>query len=319
MSSSAPTATPDPDDGPEDQRALADLDELRQELPAALVAALEPWEQGMYVRGVPLVWAGPDGPDPVFDDPATLVDADCALVSTDAEGGVFEHAVITSQTCDVVGTGTGATHPFVQVSPVRRLPTNTAVDRLSRLERYEIVDEAPISKPPGPGRWIADLRVSIPVSKAALASQKPVSAFAAGRDAVEFAKHVARKSRRPALPDVLSVDLPRSLGTWIKTDGSADTSWFESVEQVRLRITGDHLRPSEVALVVIAAEKLTTEQCLPWRRWRASFSKVLIKPPHSIQFEPVQFTTMDRMSARLYRDTVWVRLPELKRGRPTGD
>jgi len=318
-SASATPAEPEPEARAEDESVSADLDELRQELPPALVNALEPWEQGMYVRRVPLVWAGPKGRDPVFDDPALPTEADGTLVASDAADAFFEHTVITSQTCDVIGTGTGATHPFVQVSPVRLLPADTAVDRISRLERYEIGDEAPVSKPPGPGTWVADLRVSIPVSKAALTSQEPASAFATGRDAVEFSKHVARKTRRPALPDVLGVDLPRSLGSWIKTYASADPSWFESVEQVRLRITGDHLRPTEVALVVIADHDLAVEHCLPWRKWRTSFSKVLIKPPHSIQLEPVEFKTMDTMSARLYRDTVWVRLPELKRGRPTGD
>lgn len=305
-----------------DTSATADLDAVRRSIPDTLITKLDQWTQGMYVTRVPLVWSGPDAVDPLFDDSETEADDliaeveaahDAALVDVaqDAPDGVFAHTVITTQTCDVVGTGTGARHPYVQVSPVVRLPDDLAPDKTTMIKTYGIPYLAPISHPPAPGLWVVDLRVSIPVSKTALAARTPKSAFGSERDTTHFARHVARKSERPALHDALSKTLPDSIAAWMKAQGKKDVAWWQKVEQLRLRITGDRLAPPAAALVVIAETPLEPDEETRWRQWQASFSKELLRD-QGIVLEPVQFTSMD-MPARLYVDTVWIRVPELKR------
>jgi len=298
----------------------ADIDGLRRPVPDQLIPLLAEWTQGMYVDRVPAVWAGPDAPDPLFD--ADVIDipeiTELIDIAVGGPSGMFAHTVITSQTCDAVGTGPGAKHPYVQVSPVVRLPDDLPVDKLGQIDRYEIPYLAPVSQRPGrsrTGRWAVDLRLSVPVSKSALAARPRRLAFASDHDAVAFARHAARKTERPALHDALSEALPRSIGEWIKQYGKKDVAWWQNVEQLRLRITGDRLRPRAAALVVLAETELAPEQEARWRDWQARFAKDLLKE-HNIVLEPVQFTSLDELPARQFTDTLWLRVPELKRLQP---
>jgi hypothetical protein len=131
-----------------------------------------------------------------------------------------------------------------------------------------------------------------------------------------FARHAARKTERPAVHDALSEALPRSIGEWIKQHGKNDVAWWQNVEQLRLRITGDRLRPRAAALVVLAETELAPKQEARWRDWQARFAKALLKE-HNIVLEPIQFTSLDQLPARQFADTLWLRVPELKRLPPT--
>ena len=295
----------------------ASVDTLSRPVPSRLAELLEAWTQGAYVDGVPAVWAGPEVPDLLFDDDAPQSPDTAGLVDVAVDGvaGLFEHTIVTTQTCDVVGTGPGEKHPWVQVSPVMRLPDDVATDKLGRIDRYEVPYLAPLSQGPrrdSTGRWVADLRLSLPVSKAALAQRTPRLAFASDEDAIAFARHTARKVERPALHDALSEALPRSVGAWVKQHGKKDLAWWQNVEQLRLRVTGSRLRPRAAAVVLLAETALTPEQEVLWRGWQASFARSLLRD-HNIVLEPVQFTSLDDLPSRQFADTLWLRVPELKR------
>lgn len=216
-------------------------------LPGALAApsvqgALNAWRQGDLVQGIGMFWAGTMHPDPLTGleaapspgQPWPVVPWDgIPAASAGAAGDVPEAAdwssswsIITSQTCDVVGAGPGGRHPIVQVSPLVDL---TAADpnKVTAVRRHMNVDLTPVSSVPGGGIWAADLRISLPVSKAVLLEQQRTHGFATATEAHEFAERVAGKFRRAALHDELSVALVAGLERVVKQAKKAGTAWLE--------------------------------------------------------------------------------------------
>src|SRR5206468_2164638 len=87
-------------------------------------------------------------------------------------------AVITSQTCDVVASGPGGRHPTVQVSPLVNLD-GADPNKITGIRRNMNVDSVLVPDVPGGGTWAADLRISLPVSKAVLLQQSRIPGFLA--------------------------------------------------------------------------------------------------------------------------------------------
>lgn len=107
------------------------------------------------------------------------------------EWEISDLGVITSQTCDVFEQGQPL-QPWVQVSPLRRLPddfTKTPPDFL-----YP-------AQPPalGEGTWVIDLRIEAPIEKTVLVGQSPQSAFGTEDELLAFAAALGRRRDRAAL------------------------------------------------------------------------------------------------------------------------
>jgi hypothetical protein len=272
-----------------------------------VVAALDRWKQGDLIKGSPLFWAGPEGDDPVLP----IVGGTAALQVHDDGTEEDCWVIITSQTCDVAGLGPGMHHPFVTVSPVYALPVGYSQGKLEAISRGEVGYLVRLTQPPESRVYVADLRVSLPVSKGALVNDPPTGAWAQEADRLTFAEAVATKIRRPALHDALSTELTQSLNKHIKLSHKAQPEWWERVEQVRLRIVGDRLKPQSVSLLVCCEVELSAEQCDIWRQWQPQATKILQK--HEIVLGPPFFGTLDKMPARLYKDSIPLRLPALGR------
>ena len=88
---------------------------------------------------------------------------------------------------------------------------------------------------PTPGEWAADLRISLPVSKAVLLRQSRVHGFREQHQTLEFAERVAAKTRRPALHDAIADGLvprlrepsalPEARARTGPTSSSSSVSW----------------------------------------------------------------------------------------------
>ena len=286
----------------------------------ALHARLDAWCQGDLVADIGLFWAGT-----AFEDPVTGVAADpsgghlwpviawdgtpAEELSTPETGPLQQWSVITSQTCDVVGTGPGARHPFVQVSPLIDL-TGADQNTVDAIKRGERLDRVWVDNVPGGGAWAADLRVSLPVSKAVLAAQERRPAFSTEQAALDFAERVAAKLRRAALHDDLTDGLRPRLRELVRADPAA--GWLDDVEQFRLLVVqGTRLQPDEVALVVVTLVKLDEALRAPLRQWAKQERKRLKKV--GITLGRVRFRDLDSMSVEEYRTSVPLHIPELAR------
>lgn len=211
------------------------------------VANLARWSQGHAVRGAAILFAGARA------DRVTGVDAEDHWRAIDATPD-HEWSIVVSQTCDIGATGPGARHPFVMCAPLICLDDRPDNFRQS-VHQYQVTYLAPITNSPDPmgsgTDWAADLRLFVPVSKSVLIASDPVDVFDTDRTRVLFAEHVARKTLRPALADVLSEDLKRLLDGVIQNvpkDISSD--WCDNVEQIRIAVD-DRLAPSWVRVHVV--------------------------------------------------------------------
>ncbi|MGW0117717.1 hypothetical protein [Streptomyces sp. NPDC003327] len=293
---------------------FATLDSLLPEVwPDESKKSLDAWQQGQMLPGSTLSWAAPFGLDTV-----TGIDSDAEEGQETSQGWCHvsvsdlrcRWAIVTSQTCDIVASGPGARHPFVQVSPVYHLPEVSPNRRLA-IEGHEVSHLVALTAPPSSGFWVADLRASLPVSKHLLASSSPVTAFSNEKDLLDFSEHVAARIRRPSLHDVVSDTMVKSIGQYIKVTNKGNPEWWENVEQLRVMITGPRLDPSSIQLVVLQQNQLDAAQKKLWRDWASSFRKILAKD--NITMTPVFFTSLDEMTARLYRESIPLRVVELRR------
>ena len=97
--------------------------------------------------------------------------------------------IITSQTCDIVGSGPGAKHPVVQVSPLTPLSSLSA-DRAAAVRNGTVVELIHLPTFDG-GQWAVDLRISLPASKGVLLAQPPRPGFDNEAQTLAFAERVS--------------------------------------------------------------------------------------------------------------------------------
>jgi hypothetical protein len=267
------------------------------------------WRQGDVIERPGISWLGPAGLDPVTG----MTDGQWSYEPVADPDLIVPFGVIASQTCDIGADGPGAKHPFVEIHPVVNM-SEVDAGRRSQIERFEMRYLVALTQPPAPGFWVADLRLVLCVSKAQLIGTTALPGFATENDRLAFAEALARKKRRPALHDVLSYDLPKMLNDHVAERNRAlrPRDWYLEVEQVRLQVTGDRLGPDTVSLIFVCEVDMPVEHRAEWRE----ASKVLKRRLRSAGFHlgAMTFTTLDKMSGRLYRDTVALDVAAL--GRP---
>jgi hypothetical protein len=269
------------------------------------VAALDEWRQGDLLPCPPLVWS------------TTAISQDAVTGQPVHGGGLVpwpgplpKYTILTSQTCDVCATGPGAREPFVQVSPVVQVADATT-EQWNELVTGQIVDRYGLTAKKLRSKWAADLRVSFPVSKAVLLDVTPVRGFATPEQAVEFGAHLAQRAGRPALHDFFLDVVRADIEAAIKASPRKGTGWWSKVEEVRLDIRGDDLAPKSFRLVVMTSSVLSPDEHDQWIQLGARFKKRA--RPQGIKVGTTVVSPIDDMGARVYRDTVELSIPSLRR------
>lgn len=300
-----------------------------------VVRKLNKWSQSCLVPGLRLFWGSPDGDDVItggdvdgsepgswsvreYDEPAGD--------GPPADSSGLRLGIITSQTCDIILTGVGEEHPVVQVSPVVRAEDHFP-NKISEIKRRMIgylvvVDNVPISadgtydpdrEELAEGTWVADLRISLPVSKAALLRTKPRSAFTNDQAAMEFGEICAAKTRRPSWHEDLAEAFPKEIAKAIEAAREErDEAWLGPVEQVRLELlAGTKLKPIKVAPVVLFDSDFPPEYR---ERWIEVLGDAGSKISRSIDVVTAKFHDIHKLPAKDYRESDPLALPL---GRPS--
>jgi len=312
---------------------VEDIIDLARLSDASVVKRLDAWEQGHLVSGLRLFWATSrtfdnlameqtESPiDGGWDVQRLAHDRD-SVPGSDGPGenpsdtSVLAWGVITSQSCDVAATGPGKNHPTIQISPLVRL--NESDEKLiADVKSGKRLGLVHVPKVPNDGTWAADLRISLPVSKAVLLeeNQVPLSGFASGQEVMEFSEQVAAKTRRPAVHDYISGAFLKDLREFVKRQIAANVQWIDLVEQFRILFPkGEPLRPESVCLLVLVDEKFSAPERNPLREWRKSKRSEVRDNVPGATLEAVRFRLVGEMLVREYRDSFPLYVPEL--GRP---
>lgn len=290
---------------------------------ASELGALDRWRQGHLVQAAKTPWVSVRSPQ-VSGESGDAVgkseglrtseesDTELRIMVDPGASGTVPYVVVISQTCDVVGTGPGARHPFVQVCPIRDV-SGWSADRLAQLRRGELNGYVYLTAPPqANAQWALDLRMSWPLAKEVLIQRAPIKGFATFEDEREIGVQLALKYQRPALPDVLSKTLPDAIRASVKA-GLKQSDWADEILQIRLQVmSGTELEPKDVRIIVVSDSPLSAAEKKHLKAVWNGFKRRLREA--GIEWASPSFQTLDRLSARVYRDSVLMNIPELHTG-----
>jgi hypothetical protein len=288
------------------------LDDLNsQPWPKEAVRALDAWQQGDVVEvGKRLMWIGVGGKDALT---GVTSDADGDRVLASDDGGTTGYAVITTQTCDVIGAPPGSKQPWVQVSPICAV---TDSSQLNNIRKGWLLNHVLVTADIGlSGTNAVDLRHSFPISKAVLLQQVRRSAFTNEADVLRLAERLAVKAGRASHHDLIGGSLAQALKAVVAAEIEAGT-WQSPIEQFRVVITeGTRLQPRRVRLLVItkvtATSALTKAINTCVKAWKKRERKPLADA--QIDVEEVEFRAIRDIDVPDYRAAVHLPVEEVTR------
>lgn len=244
---------------------------------------LELWTQGCLIKGTALRWT------------------ESATASSDTYIDTDGWMVVLSQTCDISARAIGAKHPWVLASPAQRV----ADEKLELVSNWQVGYLVPLAVGDGEA-WVADLRIVAPIHKRVLARCNPIDGFATPDDALRFADFVAMKFRRPAFDSVISDGVRKILD---KELGRAKHShWIGAVEQVRVEVRPNRLRPGGVIFHVLSDRELQPAEIEVLKNAFADVGK-LLKDVNIVM--STRYDVVDRFPVRTYRNSASLQLKSL--------
>jgi len=163
------------------------------------------------------------------------------------------YGVITTQTCDLDEQGT-PTQPWFQVSPVSPLSDEAILNKAYIVELTGSLG----------ARYVADLRIELPVEKTLLVGREPIAGFATEEEAEEFARLLGVRRARAALANELVNSVIRLIGRRKANNRRRASRVWGAIWRLGLQIEeGSRLRPVAVRLHVLS-EGEPTEEALTW-------------------------------------------------------
>lgn len=263
------------------------------------VKELDAWQQGHLIECPPMSWVTPESE------------------GTPGAGARIEewrdspaqYAVICSQTCDVAAVGPGSRHPFVQVSPVINAD-EVAEETWKAIVAGDVTDRYALNPPGLEGRWLVDLRISLPVEKSYLMGRTPQPAFTSEVELLAFGSHLAERAARPALHDWLVDRLAREINNQVKQGAKkTDSGWCAKVSEVCLLITGTRLQPARVRLLILSVDELTPAERDRWVKIVRDLKSEAKK--EGIALLQPMVRRLDDCTAAVYRTAVPLNIPAL--------
>jgi hypothetical protein len=216
--------------------------------PARVQDAVREFHQGDLFDGLPLTYFG-DGALPwvestVADDGPASPGGEFDIFDLDLGAQPPGFGVITSQTCDLCEEGNPA-QPCFQAAPAYCVD-----DDRPTLPAYL----APLEPPDLPaGRWVADLRIEVPIEKTFLIGRRRFAGFPNEAGYLAFAAALGRRRDRAALAAHLVDTVVRTLRKRISNDRKLRKAVRDRVvHSVRLNIEqGTREAPVDVRLHVV--------------------------------------------------------------------
>ena len=231
-----------------------------QEWPAE-VAQLENYRQGSLIERPPFAYHA-NSQLPLWGltqrDPEPSADAMLEMRPEDRP----PYGMIITQSCDIYGTGSKK-KPWVQVVPVYRLPDNDT--RWGRAREWKVSYMVPIQSLGQ--RWVADLRIEMPVEKSYLIGKAPAGLL---EDSARLEEHLRNQRGRIALADSIHERLLTPLSEWLRNlqDSELGVEFGARVTAAFVAVGGDVLmNPTVVQLIFLCSEPLSEQLVGSVQEW----------------------------------------------------
>jgi hypothetical protein len=211
------------------------------------------------------------------------------------------YGVITSQGCDILDT---SRKPWVQVAPVFEATAILADERrLADIRRGAVPHLVLLDPPQLEGVWIADLRIEMPIEKSWLAERTPIAGFANDEGRRHFARHLAGRLERPALPDKIHEILVRPLRRWLDRAGAQmSNAMAEAGVEFRLSVQEFFGQRYECRLLVIGRRSEVPSHVVEaLDKWWLRFACFDDSPVHVLG---TRYCSSEELNAREYLSAV---------------
>jgi len=273
-------------------------DRLPDPWPDAVLEAARQWRQGYVVEQPPFFYYRSES-NPVWeiglaaDDETDEETGDATLVELDPDQR-SRFGLITTQTCDLFEEG-HPTQPWFAVAPVYDVAARLQPGQLGQLERGYLGHLLLLTAGWLPsGRWVADLRIELPIEKGWLVGREPRPGLVEVREYQRLAARLAARRGRPALSTRLTVSLSKPLREWLNAGGKATR---DSLESLHLRVVGDPVTSTQAELLVITKDQgMAPEHESRWRSWEAE--RVHSAEQDGVILLPFRYGTLDDFTAR---------------------
>jgi hypothetical protein len=218
----------------------------------------------------------------------------------------FPFGMIATETCDLTEEDRRyRKHPWLSVVPV--YAANDTIDPATlgfiKDGRYAYLRGVE-SEALGPGTWIVDARILIPIEKSWLVGKAPIRVYASVEQRAAIADFFAERFRRVDLSPKLYDALIRPLRRWLEHLSSTRLrEVMGCVKEVRLAVSGDPLNPDGASLILIAdseahIDQIRAEWDRKWEGWQTRMEDA------GIALLANAYVTYDSLSARGYCESL---------------
>lgn len=259
--------------------------------PGGLFEHLDTFRQGHIVEEVPLFFASLSN-NPLWSHPRRRMTTGEPEISGD-EDGVLHHAMILTQSCDLMRSD----NPWITVAPV--------YDAASRLNEGQIGNARAgktghlvhiTAEWASHGFWVADLRLEMPLEKTLLIAKTPVEAFKDEDRYAVLAKRLGARRERPAVPDNCLEHVVKPLFDAVRRAEGGAEALNQGVREIRVQCN----QPSVATVVTVFVVAERGEQPRA-DRWTALVGEIYDAAAQAgITIIGPEILTLDEMTASDY-------------------
>jgi len=253
------------------------------------------FRQGHIIEGVPLVYLG-SATHPLWAvESEVLRDGFGRELQTSMEKGLpLRHAMITTQGCDILKP----THTWIGVTPVYDAAEYFDRGKIGQIGAGQILYLLAIAPPwaTSDQKWVADLRIEIPLEKTVLLGREPLEAYANDADYVRVPQRLAFLRQRPDVANACLDYVSQPLFDWVRQQ--------DERERERMWATVDHVRiwqdsyesPTKAQLILVVHGGRMEDH--DHDLWDAAQDHVYEQASAAgLMMIPTKVTTMEELSA----------------------
>jgi hypothetical protein len=265
---------------------------------------LNGFRQGHIVENIPVFYLG-SATVPLWSTPSTILSTDlgASLYACVEEGPVLRHAMITTQGCDI----SKPTHPWVSLVPVYDACAHFDDNKLGNVRAGRVEYLLPLLPPwaDSEKRYVADLRIELPVEKTVLLERLPLPAYLNEDDYVKVGQRLARLRQRPDVANECLEQVVQPLFDWIRgQDQAIQERMWESVDHVRIW-QNNPMTPDTARLFIIVREGAEARH--DEELWDEAHAAVYENASAAgIKLVPYKAATLDLMTANEFQTSFHV-------------
>lgn len=205
------------------------------------------FRQGHILDNIPLIYMG--APTSLWLGPSQAIGAlHGSLEARTEEPIALRRGMITTQGCDICKK----THPWIGVVPVYDATNYFDSSRIGNVANGKVDYLLPLTPPSclEGEKWVADMRIEIPVEKSILLHREPVAAYRDEKDYGNVARRLAYLRQRPDVAEACLDHVAKPLFSFFRAKTAEVPGLGELLDHVRI-FQDNPMQPTQVQAILI--------------------------------------------------------------------